>query len=395
MFTLQTIFGLKGILNLITGAVLCFFLAVPSNAIEVRCQKDIMVDANEIVSHDLIAVGEEIEIRGEICGELITIGREINCRGIIEDDIIAIGHEIRAEGELGDNFRSIGGKIVVDAHIKGEITAFGKTVTLRENCLVEEDVLIGGNEIEIEGILKKNLKAYGSKIKIKSKIAGDVILKADRIVLHPDTAIVGNLTYTSANRIELKDNAQVGGEITWQKPATGVWQKKLASFKGYKYRLIIKSIMILPILFIGFVLIIISPKQVYITMQSMHKSPGKSMLLGFVFFICMPVCISIIFFTIVGIPLAMIVLMLYLIALYLSTFFAGMAIATAIFGLRKKSGRGFLMLGMILGSAAAVLLSTIPIAGGFIGLVLLIFGLGGIVTSRWQTFNMAREKELV
>ncbi len=109
----------------------------------------------------------------------------------------------------------------------------------------------------------------------------------------------------------------------------------------------------------------------------------------------MPACISIVFFTIVGIPLALIILLLYLIVLYLSTFFAGMAIATVIFGLRRKSRRAFLVLGMILGSAVAVLLSTIPIAGGFIGLVLLIFGLGGIVTSRWKTFNMAKEKGLV
>jgi hypothetical protein len=350
--------SLKPVLAVFLG----LFLVVPVMAFELRCQNDIFLSEDETIAEDLIAVAEEIDVKGEIKGDCIAAARNINLLGIIADDIMAVGQNITLEGEVGDSFRAAGKTVTINARIKGDITAFGESITLHDDCIAEGDVVIAGRELQINGKVLKSLKAYGGKIKIRGEVAEDATLKGDRIVLYPGAKIGGNLTYTCANQIELMGDARVAGETTWNKP-------------------VIKPN--------------ISPRQVFITMDSMHSSPGKSLGFGFVFLICVPVAAAILFATIVGIPLALIVLLMYFAALYISLLFAGMAIATKIFGMRGKSGRGILTVGMILGIAIAVLLSTIPVAGGFARLLLIIFGLGGLVMGRFRTFAAAREKGLI
>jgi hypothetical protein len=384
----------NGTFKLIITAFLSLFLAAPVMAFELRCQDDIFLEADETISEDLIAIAEGIDIKGEIKGDCIAAARKMYFSGIIEDDITAIAQSITLEGEVGDSFRAAGKTITVNARIKGDITAFGESVTLRDDCIAEGDVVIAGGELQIDGKVMKSLKAYGGKIKIRGEIAEDATLKGDRIVLYPGAKIRGNLTYTCADQIELMDDAKVSGETTWHKPVIKP-KKKTFGAKNYRSRVIVRSLLMLPVLLIGLISIGISPRQVFITMDSMHDSPGKTLGFGFVFLICVPVATTMLFATIVGIPLALIVLLIYFAALYVSSLFAGMAIATKVFGMRGKSGRGVLTIGMILGVAIGVLLSTIPVAGGFIKLLLIIFGLGGLVMGRLRTFAAAREKELI
>lgn len=381
-------------LKLVLAAFLCLFLVVPVMAFELHCQDDIFLEADKIIGEDIIAIGENIAIKGEIKGDCIAAARKIFLSGIIEDDIIAVAQNIALEGEVGDSFRAAGKTIIINARIKGDIAAVGESVTLRDGCIAEGDVVIAGGELQINGKVLKSLKAYGRKIKIRGEIAENATLRGNRIVLYPGAKIGGNLIYTCANQIELMGNAQVAGETTWHKPVIKP-KKKTFGAKSYRSRVIIRSLLMLPVLFIGFISIAISPRQVFVTMDSMHTSPGKTLGLGFVFLICVPVASAILFGTIVGIPLALIVLLVYFAALYISNLWAGMAIATKIFGMRAKSGRGMLAVGMILGVVIVIFLSTIPVAGGFIRLLLIIFGLGGFAMGRFKAFAAAREKGLI
>lgn len=381
-------------MNKLLIAGLLLSLTISSGAFELRCQEDIMVDAEETLDEDLIAIAEKIEIKGNINGDFIGAGREIHCEGIIEDDIIAVGQRINIKGKVGDNLRAAGEEIITDAHIEGDIIVFARTVRLCRDSSVAGDVVVCAEKIEIDGKILKSLKAYGKRIKIKGEISEGAQLRADKIVIFPGAKIGGDLKYTSPNKIEIRDNVLIAGETIWKKPVIKA-KKFLPAPKNYKSRIAIRSLLMLPVLFIGFLLVGISPRQVYLTMDSMHKSPGLSLLTGFVFLVCLPAATAILFATIVGIPIALIGLLFYFSALYISKLFAGMAIAMKIFRLKGKSGRGTLMLAILLGAVIVTLLSIIPVAGGFIRLLLIIFGLGGLVMSRWKTFTLAREKKLI
>ncbi len=381
-------------MNKVLIAVLVVLLfTIPSRAFELFCQEDILVGAEETIGEDLIVIGDKVKIKGKIKGDFIGIGRNIRCEGVIEDDVTVIGRDIDIKGDIGDGIRAAGEKIKTDARIKGDVIIFGKSVELFENSLVKGDAVIGGEEIEIDGKILQNLKVYGKKVKIRGEIAKDAKLRAEKIILFPGARIGGNLSYTCANKIEIRDGAEVTGETIWQKPVTKA--KGIIAPKSYSKKLLKKSLLTLPVLLIGLILIGITPKQVHMTTDVIDKFPWKSFGAGFVFLVCIPVAAAILFATIIGIPLALITLLIYFSALYVSKLFAGMSIAMKIFHLQDKPGRGSLALALIIGCVIVVILSTIPKIGGFIGLLLIMFGLGGFVISRWKTFILAREKGLI
>ena len=379
--------------KVLIAVLLIFSFAFSCRAFELRCEEDILIGPEETIDEYLVAVADTIEIKGEINGDFIGIGRYIHCEGVIEDDVTAIAQDIDIKGDIGDSLRAVAETIKTDAHIKGNLIVLGKSVKLFENCIAEGDAVIVGEDIEIDGKILQDLKVYGKKIKIKGEIAKDVKARGDRIILFPGARIGGDLTYTCANEIEIRGDAQVIGETVWKKPA--IKPRRVIVAKTYVRRLITKSLLTLPLLLIGLILIGITPRQIRMTMESMHKSPGKSLGFGFIFFACVPVAATILFATIIGIPLALITLLIYFGALYVSKLFAGMFIAMRVFRLQEKPGKGPLMVALIVGAVIVVILSTIPRVGGFIGLLLILFGLGGLVITRWKTFALAREKGLI
>lgn len=379
--------------KILIALLLIFSFAFSCRAFELSCEEDVLVDAGETIDADFIAVAGTIEIKGKIDGDFIGIGRYIRCEGVIEDDVMAIAQDIDIKGDIGDSLRAAAETIKIDAHIKGDLIVVGKSVTLFENSIAEGDAVIAGKDVEINGKILQDLKVYGKTIKIKGEIAKNVKARGDRIILFPGARIGGDLTYTSANEIEIRGDAQIIGETVWKKPA--IKPKRVIGGKTYVRRLITKSLLTLPLLLIGLILIGITPRQIRMTMEAMHKSPGKSLGFGFIFFACVPVATVILFATIIGIPLALITLLIYFGALYVSKLFAGMFIAMRVFRLQGKPGKGPLVVALIAGAVIVVILSTIPRVGGFIGLLLILFGLGGLVISRWKTFALAREKGLI
>ena len=380
--------------KVLIAALMTLFFTFCSRAFELRCDEDVSFGPEKTIDEDFIAVGDTIEIKGQIDGDFIGIGRHIRCQGLIEDDVTVIGRDIDIEGDIGDSLRAAAERIRTDAHIKGDIIVFGKSVKLFENSIVEGDAVICAEEVEIDGKILQNLKVYAKKVKIKGEIVKDVKAKAARIILLPGARIGGDLSYTCPQEIELRGDAQVIGETSWEKPVE-MKIKSLVSPTTYSRRLIRKSLLFLPLMLIGLILIAITPRQIRMTMDSMHKIPGKSLGFGFIFFVCVPVGTIILFATIVGIPLALIILLIYFSALYVSKLFAGMSIAMRIFHLQDKQGKRPMVMALIVGAVIVVLLSTIPKIGGFVGLLLVIFGLGGLVVGRWKTFALAREKGVI
>lgn len=373
--------------------LLIFFCTVSSMALELRCEDDVLINLDESVDEDFIAIGDTIAIEGKIKGDFIGIGKIVNCRGVIGDDISVVGRNIDIEGDINDSIRAAGEKIKINAHVKSDVILFAGTVKLLEDCLVEGDAIIGGEEVEIDGKFLQNLKVYGKKVKIKGNIAKDVKLKAGKIIIFPGARIGGDIDYTCAEQIEIRGNPSVDGEVIWSKPA--IKPKGAVSAKSYRKRFFTNLLFTIPVLFIGLILIAITPAQVYITMHAMDKFPGKSIAAGFVFLICVPAVAVMLFATIVGIPLALIVLLSYFSAIYISKLFTGMYIGMKIFSLKDEPRKSSLALSLTIGTIIVVMLSTIPRIGGFVRLLIIMFGLGSFVVSRWQTFILAREKKLI
>jgi hypothetical protein len=116
--------------------------------------------------------------------------------------------------------------------------------------------------------------------------------------------------------------------------------------------------------------------------DTLRNKPWWSLGWGAIILFATPLAALIVCITIVGIPLGLIALALYGIAIYLSQIPVALFIGRWIIGYFAKADSRAVMVGALaLGLAILCLLRMIPYAGFFIGLAAVLFGLGAALVS--------------
>jgi len=145
---------------------------------------------------------------------------------------------------------------------------------------------------------------------------------------------------------------------------------------------------------VGLVLLVISRKQSALMANTLTSHPWKSLGTGIVFLICLPVVSFILIFTLVGLPLAILAFLIYLIIWYLSPIVVGLTIGGKMVGAFKEIQTGRMIGGLIIGLFILRALSFVPVLGSFVQIVVLLFGMGAILVSRKAAHGEAQEKGL-
>ena len=111
---------------------------------------------------------------------------------------------------------------------------------------------------------------------------------------------------------------------------------------------------------------------------------------GLVIFLAFPILIVILLITVIGIPLALILIGLYLVFLYAAPIFVGLAIGQYLFKLilpAKKIGPA---LWLIVGLAIFTAVTWIPMIGWLLSLAGTVWFLGGIILRKIESMKESR-----
>lgn len=117
--------------------------------------------------------------------------------------------------------------------------------------------------------------------------------------------------------------------------------------------------------------------------DSIKSNPVSSLGWGALLLFATPIAAIIVCCTVIGLPLGIIGLVLYGIAIYLSQIPVALCIGRLIIGrFREVESKGIMVGAMATGLAILTLLMWIPILGFLIGLATAIFGLGSLISSQ-------------
>ena len=113
--------------------------------------------------------------------------------------------------------------------------------------------------------------------------------------------------------------------------------------------------------------------------------------------IATPIAAIIVMFTIIGIPLSLLALVIYVIAICLSQIPVGLLIGRLIIKQKGQlESRGAMIGGLALGLFILLLLGLIPVIGWIVMLLTIIFGLGSIVAASVKTeFKPAEQSKII
>lgn len=344
------------------------FSAVAAPAVEFNAGGNYTLRADETVDDDLLVFGENVIINGTVTGDLIAAASTISVNGEVKGNIMAAGETVMIAGRIGRSARLAGNQVSILSQIGNNLAAAGSTVHLAPGAKVGKDAHLAGQSVTLAGAVGRSAGLAGSQVFVSGSVGKDLRVESSSFNPASTLRVGGNLSYRSEEQVQLPPGAHVGGEVNYISPppkqGRGGW---------YIWELL----MALGAIILGVVALSVAPRFTFAAANAVSQPAWKSLLYGFMILFFMPLVVTLIAITVIGIPLAMVLLAAYLVALLL----CGVPVAIA-YGrwLAKVLGGGKISpyLALLLGVVIIALLMQIPYLGGLVRFAVLLFGLGAL-----------------
>ena len=371
----------------VTGLLAVVFaaLAAPGEAFVVRpSDDDVVVPAGDTIDDTLIASGNRIVVEGTVTGDVIAGGRHIVIRGKVGGNLIGWAQYVEVDGEVGGSVFASGQEITVrgsvgggvhgfgqhvraigGSHIAGSVASFAQTLTI--DGVVERDVHFSGAEVDVTGVVRRNLDAEARRITLGtgSRVGGVLTAK----VVDPDD-------------LRVEPGATVGGErevVLWGEGA---------SVSPYLTRAFYlrQTLWLLAALLTGWLLFRLAPGASEVRFET-PAAAIRTLGVGLLCVCAAPVAAIIAALTLVGLPVAVVAIGLWALAIYLAKIPVALFLGRTILG---PSGRGGLVPALLVGLLAVFVAVELPFVGWVIDLALTLIGVGVLCTWVLRAYRASR-----
>jgi cytoskeletal protein CcmA (bactofilin family) len=369
----------KNMLRISSGLLLAVILitlsAVPVLAFDGRTGDTVTVASGEVVNDDLYIGGSDITIDGTVNGDVYAAGRSITINGDINGSATIGGQFITINGSIKGSVRLAGQNITIGGDIGGDAVNFGQMIILKSDSTVGGDLVIGAATVDVLGDVDGRIMGGASAVKIAGAIGKDVSLETDSLTIASTAVIKGDIDYTSENEAVIQSGAKIDGTTTRTAPAVKEPEKQgpLSEVPG-------KVAGFLMTFITGLVIIFLATRKITGMSEALIRYPWHSLGWGAFLLFVTPFAIIILFITIVGVPIGLILTALYAIAIYLSIIPVSLCIGRLIIGRqRTENRRGLLLAALAVGLVILVLIKLIPVFGFIVGIATALFGMGTII----------------
>ncbi len=309
----------------------------------------ITIPADQTVDGDLYASGGRVLIEGTVDGDLIAAGGQVTISGDVSGDLMASAGAVDISGEVGGDARVAAGQTTVSGSIGEDLFIASGQTTVSDSGEVGEDLVFGSGRMTMSGT-----------------VGGDVLGAAGDYDRQGTVAGTENVTVRDVEAPTTTDR-----------------------IVDALQRLI--SLLVVAALFLW-----LAPRYVVEPTLMLRQRPWASLGFGFVGVIAFGVVIFLVVLlaVLLAIGLALVglndlvgaIVFAALVAIVTLTF---LFFLSAVFGAPTwvgMAGMGFSLqsaarrwTAMIIGLVLVVALTSIPVVGGWLGLLVICFGLGAAI----------------
>ncbi|MFC1901905.1 hypothetical protein ACFLX3_03150 [Chloroflexota bacterium] len=374
-------FRFTGIMLLVS--LLMLFVSSPAMAFDVREGETVTVASTEVVNDDLYFAGGDIVINGTVNGDVFAVGRSITINGRVNGGVSFGGQTATINGEITNGLRFGGQSIIVNGRIGRDLIVGGAQLSVSSTGQIDGDLVFGAGTVQVYGSIGDSILGAGSEVILANNIGGDITLNTDSLTIASSADIQGDIKYTSPNEASIQSGARISGDISHLIPA-GPDKADMSTsiIAGIIGAAVWKFLSYVMIFIIGLILILIAKKRITLMQLAIQKSPWQTLGWGALILIATPIAAVIVMITVIGLPLGIISLLLWGTALYLSQIPVALLLGRLIIRQNRELDSTGVMIGALaIGLLVLLVLQLIPIIGWIVGLLVIVFGLGTLITS--------------
>lgn len=377
--------GLTGALSLLWAGVLV--------AADVRTGESPTVMSNETIDGTLYAAGTTIRVDGTVKGDLICGGQQVTVSGTVEGDILCGAQSITVTGHVTGNIRSAAQTISVTGKVDGSVTIAAMTATLGSDGVVGRDLTVVGQDVVLDGTVTRDTQVGSATFNTSGKLGRDLNVEASAVTLNDKTTVGGNFAYVSKEDASVANGAHITGKTTHRQPPKNAQTPTALSVSAFLSAL---ALGFASFLLLGLAMLGASPRLMAATSHAITKSPLGTIGVGLLALIVPPIAGLTLFITVIGIPLAFVIFLSWLVAIIMALSVSSHALGRLIVSKLKWEEKWPNFAALVVGVFILFLLALVPYIGGYVMFAALLWGLGGLtyaaVSQRRVTGKMEAKK---
>lgn len=302
------------------------------------------------------------------------------------------------DGETVNGFTGYAGTIVVRGTVQGDLTAFAGRVVIEEGGVVTGRVRAFAGSVVIGGTVEQNTVTYAGKTtvtesarlggsfgaigggaSIAGTVNGDATAVTGAATLESSADVngflihVGSLTDRGGNvRLGIRSASELA-LVPSLTGATGV-------FFGL-YLLVADA-------FVGSALLYLFPGFARDVVETASEEPQQIALAGIVAAVAVPAVAAIAAITVVGLPLALALAVLFLVLVWLGTIYGRYMVG---YGVVSAADRANPYLGLVVGILLVAVLSRLPFIGPILRGLVALLGVGALALGVYGAYELVRE----
>ena len=364
-------------------AGLCALMALPApaSATEFRKGDQITIGRDEVIHSDLYVAGGRIRIEGTIEGDLIVAGGDIEVSGHILGDVLSSSGSVRMTGQVDGNIRGYAGNITVKGTVGRNVMLFGGDVNIDRDAKIGGSVTVFCGHHTLDGHVGRDLLVFAGQVTITGSVGGSARIKGGELHIDSAAQIGGPVNFEGDDPPEVSPQAKLASPVHFEKRQHG---DDYRSVHYYVWRMIWTAAFIL----FGMVLFLLTPNFAKETVRAGEQF-GAPLGLGVLVFFGVPIAAIIACFTVVGIPLGVLAVGIWLLMLCTAELIVGTVVGTWILGRGENTWDmiGRMALGFALVRILYTPLAQVHVVGALVGLGIWMWGMGAISIAVYRRFQ--------
>jgi cytoskeletal protein CcmA (bactofilin family) len=343
-----------------------------THATDVRTGDKPLLASDETTDNSLYVAGNSVVVAGTVRGDLFCAGSNIDVTGTVEGDVICAGQSVRITGRVFGDIRAAGQNVEVTSEVDGAVTVFGESIVLGPEARVGRDVTLGGARVHLEGAIGRDVLGAAETIVMAAHIGRNFDAEVAALTIDSSTTVAGDLNYRSPVPAEIAQGATISGATRYTERASGEANTGTTmQFWGAVYGLI-------AMLMIGLALWAIAPRSLDALGAAVRTRTVASFAAGAAALILMPVVGVLLLITLFGIPLGLLLILLWVAGLLTSLVVGAYAVGWITIEKLGWPNRGRRLASLFIGLLIASLVGLVPVVGGVLVFLVMLCGLGAI-----------------
>ncbi|HET7898176.1 MAG TPA: hypothetical protein VFL47_10910 [Flavisolibacter sp.] len=335
------------------------------------------------VFEDLYVAGGTVTINAPIHGDLVVAGGTIYINDSVLNDLLLAGGTVHINGYVADDIRCAGGELHILKNVGGDLVITGGRVDIAKEVTITGGLITGDGEITVNGRVigpvrstagvfrfngeaNSNFDFRGGQLFMNGRVRGPSVIAAGEMEIGSQAAFQNGVRYWTKHRPpDFQQSLKNGGAV--YDPSL-----KITSSSWYLlgHSTAFGLIWYLSTVFLFLVLIQYFFRNSFSkAADSLEQSMLKSLGFGFLFFAGVPFAIGLLLITVIGIPIGLILMFLYIVLVLLATVIASLVFAN---WYNHRFGKAWGFWQIILASLAMFVLFKLVTFTPFLGWVIMI-----------------------